>query len=61
MSQKNHRGGSISARKRRIEEIAYLYFDGWTKEEMAEESGYSIRTISRDIEYIEAHREEFLK
>lgn len=60
MSQKNWRRGTTSSKKRRIEEIAYLYFAGWSKEELAIESGYSIRTIQRDIKYIESHKEEFL-
>ena len=60
MSQKNWLRGTSSSKKRRIEEIAYLYFAGWSKEELAIESGYSIRTIQRDIKYIESHKEEFL-
>lgn len=60
MSQAYHRGGSIYAKRRRMEIVAYLYFDGCSVDEIAEDSGYSPRTISRDIEYIEAHREEFL-
>ena len=60
MSQKNWRRGTTSSKKRRIEEIAYLYFAGWSKEELAIESGYSIRTIQRNIKYIESHKEVFL-
>lgn len=47
--------------KRRREEIAFLYFEGQTAEEIAEYSTYSVATIKRDIEYIESHREEFLE
>ncbi len=60
MSHKNWRTGTPNSKKRRIEEVAYLYFAGWSKEEIATEADYSIRTIERDIAYIETHREEFL-
>ena len=56
MSQEYHRSGNPYSRKRRIQEVAYLYFDVWSEEEIAEESGYSVRTIQRDIEYVEAHK-----
>lgn len=46
--------------KRRREDIAPLYFDGQTAEEIAEDSLYSVGIIRRDIEYIESHPEEFL-
>ena len=59
MTQEYHRSGNPYSRKRRIQEVAYLYFEGWSEEEIAEESGYSVRTIQRDIEYVEAHKEEF--
>ena len=29
MSQKNYRSGSKESQKRRREEVAYLYLDGW--------------------------------
>ncbi len=59
MSQKNYRSGSKESQKRRREEVAYLYLDGWNLKEISEYSGYSVRTIQRDIEYIKTHKEEF--
>ncbi len=59
MAQKYHRGGRPLEKKKRIQNEVWLYFDGWTIEEIAEESGMSVRTIERDIEYIEAHPEKF--
>ena len=58
MSQKNHQAGSKYEHKRRLEEIAYL-IDEMSKKELAEYADVSVRTIERDIKYIEAHREEF--
>ena len=47
--------------KRRREEIAYLSIvEEYTIEELVELSGYSDRTIRRDLKYIESHKEEFL-
>lgn len=56
MSQKNYRSGSKESQKRRREEVAYLYLDGWNLKEISEYSGYSVRTIQRDIEYIKTHK-----
>lgn len=60
MSKPYYQSGSVYERKKRLQSIAWLYFDGWTKEELAVETGRSIKTIERDIQYIEAHQEEFL-
>lgn len=37
-------------RKRRAEEVYLCYLKGWTYKEVAEETGYSIRTIQRDVQ-----------
>jgi len=46
--------------KRRREEVANLYFlEGYTIQEIAENSVYSARTIQRDVNYIKTHMKEF--
>lgn len=60
MTQKYHRAGSVEGRKRRIEQVAYLYLEGYSKEEISEYADVSVTTIKRDIEYIESHIKEFL-
>lgn len=60
MAQKEYKRGSTSARMHRIEQVADLYFEGYSKEEIAEYADVSVRTIGRDIEYIEEHKMQFL-
>ncbi len=60
MPQPYYQSGNAYERKKRLQTLAWLYFDEWTVEELAEETGYSIKNIQRDIQYIEAHREEFI-
>lgn len=46
--------------KERRKDIAFLYYYlRWTIEEIVVFSGYCKRTVQRDIEYIEAHPDEF--
>lgn len=46
--------------KRRREEIAFAFFQGYTAKEIVEYSRYSEKAVRMDIKYIEAHPEEFL-
>lgn len=48
----------IEVRKRR-EQIALLYLEDWTPQEIAENSGIPLRTVQRDVQYINEHEEEF--
>lgn len=50
----------IAEVKKRQEEIAFLHFEGKSAKEISEDSGISIRTVQRDIRYVEKHMEEFL-
>ena len=52
-------GTTTKVEKRRME-IAHLYFEGNTPEEIASDAEISVRTVKRDIKYIEEHIEEFL-
>lgn len=47
-------------RKKRLQEIADLHFSGETAREIAKDVDKSIRTIQRDIKYIDDHLDEFL-
>ncbi len=47
--------------QRRREEVADLFFrEGYSIDEIAEYSIYFPQTIKRDVEYIQAHLEDFL-
>lgn len=52
--------GTIMKVEKRRMEIAYLYFEGYTPEEIASDAEISVRTVERDIKYIKEHIEEFL-
>lgn len=47
-------------RRQRLQEIAYLYFEGKSTREIAIDAGISVRTAQRYIKYIEEHKEKFL-
>lgn len=51
---------TTTQRRQRLEEIAYLYFEGKKAREIAEDTDISLRTVQRDIKYIKEHRNEFL-
>ena len=46
--------------RRRREDIAFAYFQGYTVPEIVFFSRHCEKTVKRDIEYIEAHPDEFL-
>lgn len=59
MTEQIYRHTTCKERQQRRREVASLYYEGWSLKDIAANSVYSIRTIERDIEYIESHPEEF--
>ena len=53
----NHSQAEIEERRK---DVAFLHYSlRWTIDEIADSSDRSIKTIERDVEYIEAHPDEF--
>ncbi len=48
-----YEGEITDARRKRLEEMAQLYNEGWSKEDIQQESGLSKETINRDIKLME--------
>lgn len=46
----NQEGKVSLSRMKRLKEMAQLYQEGWTKEELIEESGLSRKSVERDIQ-----------